>query len=498
MKKFSITLIFISAFILTACGEIAAAEDIFSPVRTQILETLEKTKVASLSVAVARDGKIIWEEGFGLADLEKKVKATHHTMYSLASVSKPITATGLMVLVERGLVELDKPANFYLGDGKLNAYEGKASEATVMRLLNHTAGLPMHWNFFYENELRMRPAMDESIRRFGIIVIPPGEEFHYSNFGYGVIDHIISRVSGKSYADFMKTEVFEPLGMTRTTIPIGPGLEDHAALRYDKNQKPIPFYDFDHRGASAVWSTAHDLVRFGMFHLKNHLEDQKQILKDEAIDVMQREKDPKAPGSEYGLGWSLIDLLGYRFISHSGGMPGVSTRLTLIPSENLVTVLLCNGETPDLWKIELAVYAAFLPELAKKLEVEKIEPEEEEQVKFSPPGSLLGEWAGEVKTDGKTLPAKLVIQENAQVSLELDGKIFSPLTMKTPLGTMKFKDGIFQGPFYGNFNTFESARSPHIPFIRLKLQGQRLSGYIAAVAVNQSFCLPFWIELKKQ
>lgn len=498
MKKFSIALIFFCAFILIACGEIAVEEDIFSPVRTQILETLEKAKTASLSVAVARNGKIIWEEGFGLADLEKKIKASPHTMYSLASVSKPITATGLMVLVERGLVKLDKPANFYLGDGKLTSYEGKASGATVMRLLSHTAGLPMHWNFFYENELLQRPGMDESIRRFGIIATPPGEEFHYSNFGYGIIDHIISRVSGKSYPDFMKTEVFEPLGMTRTSIPVGPGLEDHAAQRYDKNQKPIPFYDFDHRGASAVWSCAHDLVRFGMFHLKNHLEDQKQILKEDTIDAMQKEKDPKVPDSGYGLGWSLIDLHGYRFVSHSGGMPGVSTRLTLIPSENLATVLLCNGEMPDLWKIELAVYTTLLPELAKKLEVEEIKPEEEEQAKFSPPGSLLGEWIGEVKADGKTLPARLVFKENAQVSLELDGKIFSPLTMKTPLGDVKFKDSIFQGPFYGNFNIFESVRSPHIPFIRVRLKGQRLSGYIAAVATNQRFCLPFWIELKRQ
>lgn len=69
--------------------------------------------------------------------------------------------------------------------------------------------------------------------------------------------------------------------------------------------------------------------------------------------------------------------------------------------------------------------------------------------------------------------------------------------MKTPLGDMKFKDGIFQGPFYGNFNIFESPRSHHIPFIRIELKGQRMSGYIAAVAINQRFCLPFWVELKK-
>jgi hypothetical protein len=144
-----------------------------------------------------------------------------------------------------------------------------------------------------------------------------------------------------------------------------------------------------------------------------------------------------------------------------------------------------------LWKIELAIFAALLPE------VEESKSKEEEPLKFSPPQSLMREWIWEVRTDRQSLPAKLVFKENAQVSIELDGQMYSPLKMKTPLGDMMFKDGIFQGPFCGNFNIFESARSHHIPFIRIKLKGQRMSGYIAAVAINQRFCLPLWIGLKK-
>jgi CubicO group peptidase (beta-lactamase class C family) len=157
MKKVGLIVLCSCLLILVICGEMEAGDDIFSPVRAKILESLEKTKVASIAVAVAKDGKIIWEEGFGHANLEKKVKASPGTMYSLASISKPITATGLMILVERGLVELDKPANFYLGEGKLTAYEGQASDATVRRVLSHTAGLPMHWNFFFANEPYRRP-----------------------------------------------------------------------------------------------------------------------------------------------------------------------------------------------------------------------------------------------------------------------------------------------------------------------------------------------------
>src|SRR5690606_12827049 len=99
--------------------------------------------------------------------------------------SKPITATALMVLVERGKVDLDQPANVYLGDAKLRSYVWDASGATVRRLSNHTAGLPLHYQFFYEDEGREPPSRDESIRRYGVLTAPPGERYQYANFGYG-------------------------------------------------------------------------------------------------------------------------------------------------------------------------------------------------------------------------------------------------------------------------------------------------------------------------
>ncbi len=475
------------------------AEDIFAPVRAKIIQSLEKTKVASISVAVARDGTIIWEEAFGRANRDKNVKANPHTMYSLASISKPITATGLMILVERGLVDLNQPANNYLGEGKLTAYEGKVEDATVKRILHHTAGLPMHWNFIYKNEPHAyaRPSMDETIKRYGILVTAPGEIYNYANLGYGIIDHIISRVSGQSYAKFMKNEVFQPLGMTRTSVNIDPDLEDNIALRYDENQRPIPFYDFDHRGASAVFSSAHDLVRFGMFHLRNHLKGQNPILKDETIDAMQMEVDPKVSDSRYRLGWAAGKIYGYQFVSHSGGMPGVATGLTLLPSENIAVVALCNGRSRDIVRIERAIFAALLPDYAKKEKAEKKKPEQKKTEKFSTPQSLEGEWKGEIRTYAGVLPAKLIFRKGGKVKIELEEKAYSPLMIKTELGFIKFKDGIFSGPFFGNIKTPDTARSEHVIYLNMKLRGQRMSGYAAAVAIDKKFCLPSYIELKK-
>src|SRR5262245_63407312 len=162
----------------------------------------------SLTMAVAQDGRFLWERSWGWADKEKRIPATPQTMYSLASISKPITATGLMPLVERAQIDLDKSINAYLGAAHLHAYVGDAHQATVRRVSNHTAGLPPHHHFFYADEEHRPPPFAETIRRYGILVRPPGERFEYSNLGFGLIDHAITQVSKQDFATFMRIEVF--------------------------------------------------------------------------------------------------------------------------------------------------------------------------------------------------------------------------------------------------------------------------------------------------
>ena len=118
---------------------------------------MDSTRTPSIAVAVARNGRIIWEEGFGFADIERRTPATPTTLYSMASISKPITATGVMKLVEQGKIDLDRPANDYLGSAKISGVAGQASDATVRRVMAHSAGLPLHYRFFYEGGSVTRP-----------------------------------------------------------------------------------------------------------------------------------------------------------------------------------------------------------------------------------------------------------------------------------------------------------------------------------------------------
>ncbi|MBN2211243.1 MAG: serine hydrolase, partial [Sedimentisphaerales bacterium] len=136
----------------TSLAVVKSADAIdFSPVRNIIHDLVEKESVSSIAVGVALNGKIIWEEAVGLANQEKQIKATPQTLYSLASVTKPITATAVMVLAERGLIDIDKPINQYLTQAKIHDKHGQADQVTIRQVLSHTSGLPTYCHFYYEN-----------------------------------------------------------------------------------------------------------------------------------------------------------------------------------------------------------------------------------------------------------------------------------------------------------------------------------------------------------
>ncbi len=488
-------------------GGTAASPDVperLMEVRSKIAAIIDSTGVASIAVAVGVDGRIAWEEGFGWANREKGTQATPHTIYHLASISKSFTATGLMVLVQRGLIDLDKPANDYLGEAKLTAFEGSADDATVKRFLFHTAGLPMYWNIIQLGGSGELPDMDDCIRRYGILVNPPGEEYRYSNLGYGILDQIIAHVSGSDYADFMEKEVFGPLGLTRTSVLVDSSMIDNVAQMYDESQRPLGPWDFDHRGASAVLSSAHDLARFGMFHLKQRIPDQKAILEEESIDRLHRETDPQSPdlkeriGFEYLLGsFGKIEIGDYRLDVCTGSMPGASSRLALVPSENLVTVVLCNGEGIDLWDIEKSIIAAMLPGFAEACESELQNRHEEPGMSPEPTEPFIGSWAGAIATYAGDIPVELHFSSEGGIDMTIDGRAAPYLTVRTPLGEMGFKDNTFKGLFMTNIETHDAARSPHVVMVEVRLRRGRLTGYAAAVAINKRFCLPYWMELNR-
>lgn len=480
----------------------------FSGARDRIRNGMVEFELPGFAVAVAKDGEILWEEAFGWADRERMIPADVNTMFCLASVSKPITATGVMKLVDAGDVDLDTPINDYLHrDAKLKVWVGDPDQVTVRSVANHTSGLPLHANGFNEGTMRFKPSMEETIRRYGNIVTAPGERYRYSNIGYGILDHLIERVSGLSYSEFSRREIFLPLGMTRSVVEITPELASFAAVRYDEENRPITGSDCDHRGASSVYCSVHDLVRFGMFHLKQNQKGRPTVIKDENLDVMRvPTADMKATGttdlnlrdgSRYGVGWVIDDdELDFR-VSHGGGMGGCASKLLMLPNEGIVVAVVANRFKPLSYTIEREILSEMSPGYADKLATYDANHPRgagtPSNAKFQPVPELLGDWVGTVHTYQGDSPFSLSFRPDGEVRAKLGIQLWTLVNDPT------FKDGWFSGKMLGNVNTPDTTRNPYHPFHHIKLDLKLRGDVVNGAAMNVSGCqLNHWTVLRRR
>jgi len=303
--------------------------------RRSLQAAVERGAAPSMTVAVARGEHIIWSEAFGWADRDRRRRATPETPYSIASVTKPFTATAIMLLAERGTLALDDPVTMHTPIERPGVRS--SAEVTIRRTLSHTAGFPVHYQYFYEDQPARPATLAATMRCFGAETGPPGSRYLYSNLGYEALRAIIEEASGGSFRDFLARELFRPLSMEHSSVVEQPSQTADAAVRYGTDGTPIPFYWTDHAGASAVYATAADLVRFGQLHAGVALGGV-QLLKRESIAAMRE------PGlGNYGLGWSINpNWHGRRVVYHSGAMPGAAATLWIVPAEQVSIAIVAN------------------------------------------------------------------------------------------------------------------------------------------------------------
>lgn len=489
-------------------------DDRFAKIQNQIKAKLIEQQIPSAAIAVSKNGKVLWEAGFGWADRANRVPATEHTIYPLGSVSKTLTATGLMILVERNIIDLDQPVNKYLGEAKLQARIGNENAATVRRIANHSSGLARYSTIFYSDERYEIPSMEESIRRYGVLLREPGETYEYSNFGYSLIAYLIERASRSSFDDFMRKEVFVPLGMTHTSVGIEPALGKFYAVSYtQEEQLPVPFYKSVYPGATDIYGSVHDLNLFGMFHLRHLQEGQKKILEDKYLQAMQQ-STVDVPGNNgfglenngYGIGWDITpERYGYRQIYHTGHDGFATAILTLIPEEDICVAVLINGGNPaSVAAITDQILAAQLPKYAERMKQQASSSNEDRSTaqSYKPTEQLLGHWTGSVQTYAGTTPVDMWFKESGDIHVQMKGQL------KTLLSGSRIENGYLRGSFSGDIGTGDAnRRRPYNLHVKLRQRNDTLSGSITAVTLSGSSSgsgisragevLSYWIELKK-
>lgn len=293
-------------------------------IRQKVISDVEKGIIPSVSISVAKDGNIIWQEAFGWADKTEKRAAIPETIYSLASLTKPLTAAGIMILSEKGKIDLNESVEKYIFPLTLKSYAYDSQKVTVKHLLNHTSGLPTHFNYFYADEKARPPSFEETLDKYGFIINEPGTSFRYSNLGYGLLGFAISKISQMPLESFMENEIFVPLGMNRTTFNIESYNKKNVATKYDSQGKALPGIQCDTPAAGSACSTSADMMRFAFYLLGNEIKGSKSILSKNSIKRMISEygdgsKTPYEENAYYCLGFfSRQHKAGFTEVWHEG------------------------------------------------------------------------------------------------------------------------------------------------------------------------------------
>src|SRR5258706_4521364 len=319
----------------------------------QIQYTVHKFMAANtipgVSVAIVENGQYEWSDGFGMADLENSVRATSRTLFRLASISKPITATAAMLLWQRGKLDLDAGVQKYCP-----AFPLKGSPITTRQSLAHLAGVRHYKGDTQEdpevgNTRHFDSPLEGGLNFFknDPLVADPGTKFSYSTQGFTVAGCAMEGASDQKYVDFVRDNVLLPAGMTHTRVDDRFAIIPYRTRFYSKLKSGelvnADFLDSSYKIPGGGWlSSAEDMARFEVALLNDRLVS--RATRD-AMWTSQKTSDGKETG--YALGWGTGKDLGVLDVGHGGGQQGTSTFIKMIPERRAGVVVLMNIDGAD-------------------------------------------------------------------------------------------------------------------------------------------------------
>jgi CubicO group peptidase (beta-lactamase class C family) len=507
--KTVLLLLFVQSLYLQAQENHPAPKLDLTLLEAHINQAITEKKIPSVVIAVARNGVIVYEKAFGYADVAKKTKATIHTSYQLASTSKPFTATAIMMLHEKGLINLDSPVTKYVPELALKKADPHFSTPTVRQVLNHTSGLGTYFDIGYADEKYSFDSFEKGWQRYGTIFLTPGTVSEYSNLGYGLLDRVIANMSGKTYGEYMATELFKPLHLTDTYVAGYANGAGIAARKYNADGSELPDVINNTAGAGNIYASVHDLVRFGMFHLKGHNEG-KAILNESQIRLMHSFKDENTlysineKGTFYGLGWYVQPGdNNSSIVWHEGGMPGASTMLKLFTKEGIALAVITNAYNYPFCR-------EITDELTKIILPDRKSPPINEIAQYKPyttDTSFMGVWDGKIVVEDQQIPATLSINEKEIILDYPDLTLKSFLTENQPVPhkTVLLYGMVNQNYFLGTTTGILPAghlrkEFGHLLILKLLKKNNLLTGTITAMAAadREYYAYPFFLDLKKR
>ena len=361
-RRFASVFVVVIATLFVAATALHAAPPTDSELQAKVdavaAAALQKPGAAGLSIAIARNGKMIVAKGYGLADVEFDVPADAQTIFRIGSITKQFTSAAIMRLIEQGKLSLDDPMTKFLPD-----YPMQGNVVTIRNLLNHTSGIKSMTDLGEEWEKTM--PLDLTHEQMLALVkdkpfdFKPGDEWRYNNTGYYILGMIIEKITGKSYADYLQEEFFTPLKLDRTSYEVSSEIVRNRARGYsiEKGQQvnAAPLGMTQPYAAGSLISTAEELIEWAMALTSG------KVVSPESFQMMITPTVLNNGKSQpYGFGIAIDTEAQPKRIWHNGGNNGFNSMLLWLPDEQVFIAVISNGEPVSADRVgDELVYAAL-------------------------------------------------------------------------------------------------------------------------------------------
>jgi CubicO group peptidase (beta-lactamase class C family) len=307
------------------------------------------------TVLVAKEGKVIFEKGYGMANIELGVLNTPQMKFQIGSITKQFTATAIMQLAEKGLLDVNDPITKHLSDYPKET----GDKITIHNLLSHTSGIPNYTNM---PEAMKNMALEVSVEdlmgtfKNEPLDFEPGEKYVYSNSNYVVLGAIIEKISGKTYEDYLQENIFKPLGMNSSGYDHRDRIMKNRAAGYSQNEAgELMNAEFVHMSApyaaGALYSTVEDMLIWDQA-----LYGEKILKKNSLEKIFTPVK------GNYGYGWVIDEVYGRKHIWHNGGIFGFVTNFGRWVDDKICVVVFSNNDAVPIDGIALELGAIALGE----------------------------------------------------------------------------------------------------------------------------------------
>ena len=319
-------------------------------------ELLNRRPMVGFAVGVVRDGSLEFFHGHGLADIASGTPITEDTVFRIASITKTFTAIAVMQLWERGLIDLDAPANDYLRAYRLVPAKASFAPASVRHLLTHTSGIPemirpaRSLRYVFGESVKLGqpvPALAEYYGGRLRQVTEPGTRFTYTDHNFATLGQIVEDVTGWPLDRYLREHIFVPLGMTSTDLLRSDYVAARLATGYtfgSRGPRAVTDRQWVTAAASSMYSTPRDMARYLAALLGGGAGEHGPVLKPATLASMfepQYQPDPRVPG--IGLAFSRFNLGGHLAVEHEGILPGFNSDIFVAPGDGAGVMAFTNG-----------------------------------------------------------------------------------------------------------------------------------------------------------